>query len=93
LKKLVNSEPGTKFSVFPKTFSSSLGNAVTIEELFSPSFMQREIVLISSDECISPPKVFKKGKRHGQPSTKIDSINVTLEVNVSRDKNGFRPRV
>ena len=40
LKKLDNSEPGAKFSVFPKTFSSSLGNAVTIGELSSPSFMQ-----------------------------------------------------
>jgi hypothetical protein len=30
LKKLTNSEPGAKFSVFQKTVSSSQGSAVTI---------------------------------------------------------------
>jgi hypothetical protein len=40
LKKLANSEPGAKFSVFPKTVSSSLGSAVTIGELSSQSFMR-----------------------------------------------------
>jgi hypothetical protein len=80
LKKLVNSEPGAKFLVFPKTFSSSLGNTVTIGELSSPSFMQRNF-LISSDECISHPKVFK-GKMHGQVLTESIRFKVTLGVNV-----------
>jgi hypothetical protein len=35
-----DSEPGAKFSVFPKTVSSSLGSAVAIGGLSSQSFTQ-----------------------------------------------------
>jgi hypothetical protein len=48
--------------------------------------------MTSSDECISHPKVFK-GKRHEQLLTKIDTVKVALEVNVSRGEKEFIPRV
>jgi hypothetical protein len=47
---------------------------------------------ISSDECISPPKVFKREKGMGNHQRKSIRF-LTLEVNVSRDKNEFGPRV
>jgi hypothetical protein len=94
LKKLANSEPGAKFSVFPKTVSSPLGSAVTIGELSSQSFMRQKknLFMTSSNECISHPKV-SKGKRHGQSLTESIRFKVNLEVNVSRVKNELRLRV
>jgi hypothetical protein len=58
---------------------------VTIGGLSPQSFMQQKPFMISSDECISHPKV-SKGKRHGQPLTRSIRSKVTLEVNVSRVK-------
>jgi hypothetical protein len=50
------------------------------------------LFMTSSNKCISHPKV-SKGKRHGQPLTKLIRLEVTLEVNVSGVKNELSPRV
>jgi hypothetical protein len=55
-----DSEPGARFQFFLKTVSSSLGPAVTIGELSLQSFMQQKLFMISSDDCISHPKVSKR---------------------------------
>jgi hypothetical protein len=48
--------------------------------------------MTSSNKCISHPKIFK-GKRHEQLLTKIDTVRVTLEVNMSRVEKEFRLKV
>jgi hypothetical protein len=92
LKKLINSEPGAKFSIFPKTFSSSLGSAVTWGVVFT-IFYATKTFITSSDECISHPKVSKRERGMGNHQRKSNRFNATLEVNVTRVKNEFIPKV
>jgi len=47
--------------------------------------------MILKIECTSHPEIFKK--RHGQPLTKSIRFKVTLEVNVSRVKKAFEPKI
>jgi hypothetical protein len=83
IKKLANSEitsddfadsePGAKFSVFPKTVTSSLGSAMTIGELSSQPFCNKHLLITSSNECTLPIKV-SKGKRAWTTINRIDSV-------------------